>query len=171
VEVAPRFVTIEMPCTNFSPITTWNPAFAGTEGQRKLQERRKRDQPFLELVEFVFRIQLQRGNHAFFENPRFSQVWSTPQVRNVLGMNKVRRVNCDMCEHGARHIITGNPVKKPTTLLVTHPEFEKNRPELQRPRTRPSRRESDPRHGYIFAVVRAACCESSLEGSSRTTFM
>ena len=124
MQIEPKFVTIEMPCTSFSPIASWNPAFQGEAGKKKLRDKRREDEAFLNLTVFVFEQQLARGDHAFFENPRGSHAWATPQLRKVLAMAGVRRIECDMCEHGARHHATGNHIKKPTSLLVTHNIFE-----------------------------------------------
>ena len=60
---------------------------------------------------------VQHGGDFSIENPEFSLIWETPQLKEFARVHRARHVNLDQCMFGA-------PSVKPTRLLTSHAALE-----------------------------------------------
>lgn len=117
----PRLVIVSYPCKWWSPIN--HIACSDSQAKRRLEARRRREKPLLELCEKIFDLQLQQGGDALGENPLSSVSFVQPPISRILSHPAVYSGVSHGCRLGIKHVRTGEPLKKPTLWFSTSPEI------------------------------------------------
>ena len=117
----PKLVLMGWPCTLWSTLSNVN--HRTPEERQRLRRLRQKEKPFLTLFRDLAREQLGRGDHIVGENPLYSAALDQDPILQVLERNEMHAVATDQCAHGLVAPDTGQPMKKPTCLLVSHAAF------------------------------------------------
>ena len=117
IEEDPWLIVLSPPCTAFSKLQLWN--FPRMK-RKKVIQMLQLGVAHLELVCEIIKWQINRGGYVVFEHPRGASSWEQECIQEVLRMEGMMLVECDMCEFGLN--VTGEGLnKKPTTLATNSP--------------------------------------------------
>ena len=117
----PRLLRVGFPCTKWSP---WQRLNYVDRGQELRRERRRQR----ELVRFAVQcaeLQLELGGDIVFEHPKYSDMWGDQAMRPMMTNYWTYVVELDMCRYGLRAKSNGGLHRKPTSLLVSGPNYGK----------------------------------------------
>ena len=106
-------------CTVFSAIQAINVA----RRDPAIVEREKvAGRVHLQWCCYLYRKQIARGMYFLQEHPNGATSWMEPCVLEVLGLDSVKRIRADQCQHG-QESDAGNPIKKPTGFMSNAPHL------------------------------------------------
>ena len=100
VEMRPILVIVELPCTLWSSVSWVN--YRGTSGRRKLEGRRREQQPFLQLASDIAHLKREGGDDFLMENPQTSEARWEPIIRALEEAEWTRSTINHMCRFGLR---------------------------------------------------------------------
>ena len=70
-------------------------------------------------------LQLELGGDIVFEHPKYSDMWGDQSMRPMMTNYWTYVVELDMCRYGLRAKSNGGLHRKPTSLLVSGPNYGK----------------------------------------------
>lgn len=117
----PRLAIVEYPCTLWTQLAATN--YRSKQEKRRLARRRREDEPFLELCEDVFNIQLAHGSDALAENPLTSLSFKRPPIQRILNHPDVFTGVSHGCRFGVRSSKSGLLLKKPVLWISSSVEI------------------------------------------------
>ena len=117
----PRLAIVSYPCRYWTLLTNVN--FSSPQRKRKLEQLRREEEPFLELVEDIFEIQTSNGLDALAENPIASASFRRPPIQRVLCRKDVFAGVSHGCRFELRCPRSGLLLKKPTMWISTSQEI------------------------------------------------
>lgn len=117
----PRLAIVEYPCTLWTQLASTN--YRSKQEKRRLARRRREDEPFLELCEDVFNIQLAHGDDALAENPLTSLSFKRPPIQRILNHPDVYTGVSHGCRFGVKSRQSGLLLKKPVLWISSSVEI------------------------------------------------
>ena len=117
----PRLVIVSYPRKLWSPIN--NISAVTSQDKRRVEKKRRKELPFLELTEDIFNLQLSLGGDALGENPLPSESFKKPPIQRILTHPQVFAGVGHGCRFNIRHKRSGKLLKKPTLWFSTAPEI------------------------------------------------
>ncbi len=100
MEEDPWLIVLSPPCTAFSKLQLWN--FPRMK-RKKVIQMLQLGVTHLELVCEIIKWQVNRGGYVVFEHPRGASSWEQNCIQEILRLEGMRLVECDMCVRAECH--------------------------------------------------------------------
>ena len=117
----PRLAIVSYPCRYWKKFAETN--YCTKQEKRRLAKLRKEDEPFLELTEQIFQIQLENGDDCLSESPLASQSFRKPPIQRILNHPEVYAGISHGCQFNLRNATNGLLLKRPTLWFSTSIEI------------------------------------------------
>ena len=115
----PLLALIAWPCKEYS---IFNQNCNYSHRMEELLERRKEEEPLLDVGCDVCDIQIEEDRYFLGENPLNSAIWVTPQVERIRNHPDTIEVTCDAGAYGAENL-DGDMIKKGHRWITNSPEL------------------------------------------------
>lgn len=114
----PKLLWVALPCTVWGPWQRLNYAHR----RQELRRRRMRARKLIKFAAECAWMQLEQGGDIVFEHPLSSDMWEETPIQEFLHSElRMCMVDLDMCAYNLKAKTDGGPIKKPTTLMCSHP--------------------------------------------------
>ena len=111
------------PCTFYSKLMRlWN------FGKMTKAEIRRRGRYADKMLTFAIHcavLQHEEGEQFFFEHPQGATSWQHPKMLELEARPGVQKANFDQCRFGLKSPITGEPIRKATTIIHNIPGVQR----------------------------------------------
>ncbi len=123
-ETAPSFVIGSPPCTMFPSLQNLS---KGNRNKARFDKEMKSAKEHVKFCLGLYKMQMAAGRYFLHEQPNSAKSWGMQEVVDMVGLEDVDVVTCDMCAYGVKIVdkLGEALVEKMTKLMSKSPEILK----------------------------------------------